>query len=346
MINKFIMKFLQYIRFVKLILLVFLLTGCNQENVFNVEKKYVISNFPESKTVEGVELEVDLLGVTDISGYDSLIYLNTPKLEKMYRIVSQNTGETLAERITRGQGPNELLNSFRPKLYEKIGDDIYMTIIDYAEKKIRKINIDKEIILDSINIDVGHIRGIYGAHKYDNEHLFVDYLQLDTLSQRYGLMNVDNGNVMTFSQKIDGADIGGLGNSYLLATSPAFNSKSKKYAAAMMFLSQINIIDINNPENSFCLMTSDYNLTMSQVAKSSDRKRFYTDIDSDENLIYALTQAGQQNGRALHVLDWDGKPKIEIRINEPIERIYLNSKTKTLYGITYNENLYVYNLNL
>lgn len=338
------MKHFLLAKSIKLILLVFLLTGCNQENVFNVEKKYVISNFPESKTVEGVELEVDLLGVTDISGYDSLIFLNTPNLETMYRIVSQNTGETLAERITKGQGPNELLNSFRPKLYEKIDDDIYMTIVDYAKKKIRKVNISKGRVLDSINIDVSHIEGIYGAHKFDNEHLFVDYLQLDTLGQRYGLMNVDNGKVTTFSQKLDGADIGGIGNSYLLATSPAFNSKSKKYASAMMFLSQINIIDINNPEKSFILITSDYNLTMSQVAKSSDRKRFYTDIDSDENLIYALTQAGQQNGRALHVLDWDGKPKIEIRINEPIERIYFNSKTKTLYGITYNENLYVYDL--
>lgn len=339
------MKNLLSVKIVKLVLFVFLLTGCNQENVFNVENKYVISDFPESKTIEGVELEVDLLGVTDISGYDSLIFLNTPRLEKMYRIISQNTGETLAERITRGQGPNELLNSFRPKLYEKIDDEIYMTIIDYSEKKIRKVNITKGRVLDSIDIDVSHIEGIYGAHKYDNKHLFVDYLQLDTLGQRYGLMNVDNGEVMTFFQKLDGVDIGGLGNSYLLATSPTFNSAKKKYAAAMTFLNQINIIDINNPDKSFCFTTSDYNLTMSQVAKSSERKRFYLDIESNENFIYALTQAGLQNGRALHVFDWNGKPIMDITINEPIERIYFNSKTKTLFGITYTEQLYVYDLN-
>lgn len=338
------MKHFLFAKSIKLIMLVFLLAGCNQENVFNVEKKYIISDFPESKTIEGVELEVDLLGVTDISGYDSLIYLNTPKLEKMYRIVSQNTGETLAERITRGQGPNELLNSFRPKLYEKIGDDIYMTIIDYAEKKIRKVNINKERILDSINIDVSHIQGIYGAHKYDNEHLFVDYLQLDTLGQRYGLMNVDNGNVMTFSQKIDGADIGGLGNSYLLATAPTFNSTKKKYASAMTFLSQINILDINNPDKSFCLITSDHNLTMSQVAKSSERKRFYIDVESDDNFIYALWQGDLENSRSLHVFDWGGKPIMDITINEPIKSLCYNPRIKTLYGITDFEQLYVYDL--
>lgn len=342
------MKDLLFVKVIGLTLLVFLLTGCNQENVFNGEKSYIISDFPESKTLEGVELDADLLGVSDIACYDSVIMLCTPKLDKMYRLVSQNTGETLSEIITKGQGPNELLRSFSPMYYERVDDDVNMTIIDYVEEKIKSINLNKVRVLDSPKIDVSHIPGIYGAHKYDNEHLFVDYLQQDTISQRYGLMNIHDGKVKTFPQKIDGADIGGMINSYLLATAPAFNGAKKKYATAMTFLSQINIIDIENPDKSFCLVTSDYDLTMTQVAKSTDRKRFYIDIESDDNFIYALTQGGGkgEEGRLLHVFDWDGKPIMDIAIKEPLSRVCFNPETRTLFGISELEQLYAYRLPL
>lgn len=338
------MKHFLFAKSIKLIMLVFLLAGCNQENVFNVEKKYIISDFPESKTIEGVELEVDLLGVTSIACYDSLIIFCTPKLDKMYRIISQHTGETLSEIITKGQGPNEFLRSFRPEYYEKLDDDVYMTIIDFLDNKIRKVNINKGRILDSTKIDVSHIPGLCTLYKYDNEYLFIDYMQLDTLNQRYGLMNVDNGEVITFAQKIDGVDIGGQINSYLLAAPTVFNAKEKKCAAAMVFLSQINILDINNPDKSFCLITSDHNLTMSQVAKSTERKRFYIDVESDDNFIYALWQGDLENSRSLHVFDWGGKPIMDITINEPIKSLCYNPRIKTLYGITDFEQLYVYDL--
>lgn len=87
---------------------------------------------------------------------------------------------------------------------------------------------------------------------------------------------------------------------------------------------------------------------MLQVAKSTDRKRFYLDIESDGNFIYALTQGGgkEEEGRALHVFDWNGKPIMDVAIKEPIKRICLNPETRTIFGISELEQLYAYQLPL
>lgn len=120
-----------------------------------------------------------------------------------------------------------------------------------------------------------------------------------------------------------------------------------KFVETMMYLPQINIVDIstgkahgyklqNYPENT--LEEKNFGKIMG----------YYVAAQSTDSNIFALfcgtTLPNASDGfDILHVYDWDGNMINKVKLKNPVHSIWLDSKNSLLYGLNANENdLYCY----
>src|SRR5690606_7843149 len=141
--------------------------------------------------------------------------------------------------------------------------------------------------------------------------------------------------------------------SYLLAASTSFNSQKMKYVSAMKFIDQINFYEIDDPQKSKSFSVNKNSAKMVEVERTPmpDRMEYYVDLRSDSSFVYGLYVNQNRKDWALNekpgviqVFDWHGNPICELITEEKLIYFDIDSKNKRLYGMTIEEDLFVYDL--
>jgi len=144
-----------------------------------------------------------------------------------------------------------------------------------------------------------------------------------------------------------------VANSYLLATSTSFSLANRKYVSAMGFIDQLNIYDLARPEESKALTVHKKRIGMEQVERTPmpEKMEYYVDLQSDSERIYALYAnqnrkdwAVNETPAVIQVFDWNGNPLCELKTKEKIVHFDVDENRRKLYGLTIEEDLYVYDL--
>ncbi|MBQ3812051.1 MAG: hypothetical protein II841_00625 [Bacteroidales bacterium] len=147
---------------------------------------------------------------------------------------------------------------------------------------------------------------------------------------------------------------------YLVAYQPLFSSAmvlkpdGTKLSLSMLFFDEINIIDLVGEEH-ISISTSRKNKDASILNESLHKRKlgsryYYMQHAVTNNSILGLyydcevSKRTQRSSATVHVFSWDGKFKARYNLDEPITAITVSDDGKTLYGLTEEEILYVYDL--
>lgn len=333
------------------------LISCQEssKNIFLGSNTEVI-NFERSETLSGKQVLVENFGARNLHIIDTFLVFMTPQLDFLYSIVSTETYNHLGSFVNKGNGPSELLFALEPLSAHKTGSDVTMSLYDFHNRNLIDFNLTKSIDLKtpvfkkSNNIET--ISGIYKVHQLDDEFLFVDYLNVEDLTQHYARYQLSS-NELTDDFEALTSGLSDPSLSYLLATSTSFNSQQKKYVGAMKFIDQINFYEIDDPQKSKSYSVNKNRTKMLEVEGTPmpDKMEYYVDLRSDSSFIYGLYANQNRKDWALNekpgviqVFDWNGNPICELKTNEKLLYFDIDSKNKKLYGMTIEEDLFVYDL--
>lgn len=126
------------------------------------------------------------------------------------------------------------------------------------------------------------------------------------------------------------------------------NPSNKKIVEAMIWLPQINIVDVATQE------VKSYRISNSAGCEifsgsMSDAMRHYTGIACDDDYIYALWKGRNTNysGYAewIHKYDWNGNMVERLHLDKQLVSPWLDDTTDTLYGYCPDDDrVYAYSL--
>ena len=121
-----------------------------------------------------------------------------------------------------------------------------------------------------------------------------------------------------------------------------YNRNLDKVAISMIFFPQIAIIDLDGGRHISTAVDKSYKNWQSVLYDRLDMEtiQYYTGITVSDEQIFAAYRKSQLgmlyesgNGSAIHVFDWDGKFKNDIRVKENIGQMAFDYRTKYLYCI-------------
>ena len=118
------------------------------------------------------------------------------------------------------------------------------------------------------------------------------------------------------------------------------NTQSGKVAAAMLSLPQIYILNTSDGKVKSVAVNSQYRNWKNIVTEmfGPETIEYYSGIASDDDYIYAVYSGASimevNSGEfvpSLHVLDWDGNFLYELRLEDSISNLAVDSHSKMLY---------------
>lgn len=325
------------------------------DNVFLASNTEFIT-FETSKKLSGERILVQNFGARNIHIIDTFIVFMTPQLDSLYSIVSTETYNHLGNYVNKGNGPSEFLFALEPLSSKKAENKTIMSLYNFHERKLIDFNITQSVELRSPifmeNNNIKPMSGVYKVHQLNDEYLFVDYLNINDLTQHYAKYHLASNELEDDFQAIT-SGLTDQSLSYLLATSTAFNLQKKKYVSAMKFIDQINFYNLDKPLQSESFSIHENNLKMEEVENipMPDKMEYYVDLRSDSSYVYGLyvnqnrkDWAMNEKPGVIHVFDWNGLPICELKTEEKLIYFDIDSKNKKLYGLTIDEDLFVYDL--
>ncbi len=310
--------------------------------------KYV--EFENTTNLKGQIIHKNLLGVEHITIYDTLMIMITPQNDKLYRVIAINNWQDLGNIVTKGRASNELISAHYPMYFEK-NDNIAMFIYEPSTKKMRMLNISKSLkkeyaVFDDSNLaDVSDFPYLDYIYPLSDGFFFIDYLKgfgAPPFKQQYGTIS-KKGDLKELAY-LDGTEIELQQHPHLLAASTAINETKRLYVSAMMYLDQINFLNIDNPKKSFSLTTSDKAQGFNNINMMEQTKWYYSDVTTTNEIVVALYVNTKDNLSELHIFDWDGNPIACAKTNLDLIDLTIDTNKNIVYGLTAEEQLYSFDI--
>lgn len=335
------------------------LTGCrhNEYPPVFMGKNPILVEFEDTHQLEGEPIHLEVLGATNIYLLDTLMLFTTPQLETLYHAVSTRDLRWQKSFIGKGEGPNELSGPLQPLSFENAGQNHLISFYDKSRQGLFHYNLQsllqrgEDRFQDTIPVE--GLTEIYTAYKINEEEIFVDNLDFINLNQQYSIYRWKEKQIL----RTDTAIVSGLtnhGDVFLMATITAFNKRALRYAGAMMFMDQLNIYDIANPEKSIALSVRKNPTSLNEASRALMplKKEYYVDLREANGRLFGLYANQSRKEWAtgdkpaeIHVINWDGKPICKLATREKLLHFDIDPATNVLYGLTEKQEMIKYDLN-
>lgn len=349
------------IRFLHLLILIIVISSCNQGQEFKMNR---ISSFPINKELTGEVIKLDSMPVCprnfDIIG-NYLVFLNEDKCyDKMFHVFNKSTFQFLGSFGTEGRGPNELIS---PIMTGHIVNNDTLSgawIKNQKNKRFELVNIknslnEKQYIIEDNYFRVPLNEGGYLGYRIDDENIIV--CSIDGKNGRFYTYNLKNYSTkwVGFIPKISGVkstlpddEISGI------YTSRNAISKDYKFFVSAVFLAKR--IDIFNSQLdhqvSIEYEDSPKNIKWPTGPAEDDSwhntygyfsRNIYID---NSNLIYTIMKKVSISGRVtndnaeLHVFSMDGtaKARYVLDVNQKVIYFAIDEESGSLFCLYNTED--------
>jgi len=322
------------------------ITSCSETE--NYEDAEIVSweSFGDEISLSGeVFLSQDILNPVRILATDSILYLANTNVSKMLQIIDLNKKKVLGEFIPFGSGPEEMINISSIKKKRS-----YLYLYDMGQLRLNKLTLDNENLLSYSNSiqfnyafdDIAVISDTsYVALVLDSEMNRLSFFQGGKFEKTVGEYPQISGRTMSGIEKIEG-----------FSSSIVISDDSKRIAIVYMNTDLIEIYDIegtfirriHGPDHFFPEVSikniGEYQKVTSESGKSKDA--YFSPVPCGDT--FAVLYSGKIYNRQkpdylkewVLFFDWDGNPVKKYRLDKPIFCLSIDSKYRTIYGITDN----------
>lgn len=347
-----------------------LLWSCCKNEDYFAGKVAMIDGFEKEYTLSGEEIKLDGVYTGYMSVYDSLLLFCSSQFgDYLLYTYNLNNGKPLKSLFKVGRGPNEFMDITHTEQYVNEDDCIKLWIYDETKSHML-VNLTRSLQLSSDSLVIDSIipveakkvvKSYLGFLFVLDESRFIVKKPCEKLY--YNDPKYIPGNYTLYSHSLDNPL-----QIYTLFDKPVINPIHKfpnvfyasndrikpdksKIAMAMHQVAQINILDVITGElEGFRLKGTpgfDY-----LKGDPENFRTYYWKLNVDDRYIYAIyedvpsygSHEKDRTNTVIHVFDWDGNPVCKFILPEVLGQITLDPVTGYLYGKTYLEEIFRYDL--
>ena len=337
-------------RRILLFLFLICLIGCSEDspkNFFNGNIRTV--EFPNKVSLKGEFIDVDSIGIGCVEIFTPYLFLTTYRLPYFTKVYKLNNYEFLSDYFYQGQGPEEFLSfGIIKKQYP------YLWVNDYKNKRISLINAEKTFNTELVCIEkvlnykkvvdpfnVFYLNDtcllIKDYNSVDRELYYLKYNpKNDSIEADWKFVIYNNPITYELMNKI-------------LTLADQIHPDGSKIVSITEKFNQIDIIDLNNPVESFSITTeknikNNYFHVNKTLDEELNRYYFSGPICTNDK-IYVLYNTEKNDQVEVHIIDWKGNPLGILSLDKYLRYINVDEDNKILYGIDDDsEKLYKYDI--
>ena len=307
---------------------------CKPEKVVSVDIDTTLHcTFPELLNAFRVQIVKDSILV-----FQEYTSVNNPYHFKAY---STNNFEYLGEFIRNGRGPGEVLS---PHFVRSNSSEEYLNMSMDSSEKAYSVDVEKTLesgnpaIVRSFDLPSGTIGclPLTGGRQFTLQSE-EGHLTIKVLDENGKTLNTFN-----YSHDISGENYATYLSSIMIKT-----EYGNDVAEIMLLFPQINIFDTDNGTVRSLAVNRVYRNWKSVISRQINLEtttQYYADAATGTDYIFAaykdvpleqIIKGG--SGTSIHVFDWDGNFKYDIKVREDINYMTFDGRTKKLYCIEKQE---------
>ena len=346
-----------------IVLLFLVLCSCNGGNNTFFHGDIVEIDFQEERLLDSQEIEIgDIYAGSPVLCDSFLLFFSNKYPEHYASAFNVKTWEKVGDLFLKGDGPDAYTNNVnicnpykgsnqkdsRIWIYDNLksyrlinltrsfekGKTEVDSIIKYEYWKHYKFPFIKTHISPKGIVCGIQCIAIYDNKEYEPKHYLRFNNSFDEPNREYTLYDY-----VPFDNKNPQIGMGDHCDSY-----DVIHPSGEKVALAMCMVGQINLLNLETG------ISNGYHVkgtpSLSEMAGQKEYTAHFTDIDCNENYIYALTVNGKKErypalSNTILVLDWDGNPIERLLLDKEIQEFTLGNNV--IYAIS-GDNLYEYKL--
>jgi hypothetical protein len=332
-------------------------SNCSKEKNFFAGKRKIIA-FEREYSVSGEFVDVDSIGVRRITVSGQYLILRMGQLPYFFKIYDLKDLSFIGDFGYKGQGPDDFrrVTAIRNKGYP------YIEVEDWGLKQVRILDLEKlaetNRVVASKVLSYSEIAktGTVFRTFYVNDTCMLVKVMLtpweDDTKFSYVQYNPLSGkSIKTF--KLYNYPVTQNMSNEILTLADCMKPDGSKIACHTGILDQIDILDINNPDNNVSITLNNYSLDYPHEKPLEDSltglKMFYMSFPICTNdLIFVLYNNHQSRKFEIHVIDWNGKPVCKLVLDRILDSIEFDEEQGVIYGLemettqTYKYNIKQY----
>ena len=326
------------------LLFMMIIAACRQLN-----KENVVTEFPKKAQLSATVLKTEpVIFLPDkMLIINDQLWINQRMKNPTFDVFHLPDGEYLYSTGTKGQGPNEFINT---SVVQKLNDRIY--ILDHPFVKINEIGDNGRLkTIDTYKpFIITPINGLIVL----NENLFCSFAYCATGltgKEEYRMSNRINGKEKVFSlyPKLSAAKYEGEQRCQIYIKRLVSNPKTLQFAAFYAYFKFIRFYNYDGVmEKEIFVEIPPYK--PENVDDSDERMFYYIGVESTEKYIYALCANSKPNDDEtlpeMQVWDWEGNPVIQYTFDKIFISFVVSEDDKKMYATTYDndDEIYVYDM--
>ncbi len=361
---------LNYLKALSIITFCYVITtSCMSNKNYKGELAYFTDNEEATDLLSSTTIKIDSLYYSPyIKVVDSIAIFYNYKEKNAFELVDLSTGKRIGSFCPIGQGHEEFIglspisqiyqekNEKKTVLFApneckmliwniseslKLKRTVYEDAIAYSWKNNTPVAYCNQTLIgkDSVLLSLPSI------HISSEDKITLPGYQIRTLKSNELISEIN-----IFNHTVDNKDSRVMPENFYGAFCSVKPDRSK-FAEAMTWLPQINVVDIKTGKIAGCRRKD----TQDESGFSTNMESAlfcYKSIASDNHYIYALWIGVSKNelqpdmeSYTVHVFDWDGQFVQKIKLEHPINELTISSENGFLYGWNLHQQiLYQYDL--
>lgn len=327
------------------ILLFCTITSCSYENKYQDETSFTLNDFTEQQSLVGSPVNFDdiILRPNQIQIFDTLLITCNLGNERLFHIFNLKSKKKIGERISVGQGPDEMIQPYF--IYNQkdiiIFDMITSIVSKYSieefinnpdPKAFEKIKIEEQV-MSEINLLGNEMIGSL----YRPEHPLYLFDKNGKKTKGFGAYPISN---ITYS------DV-----EIVEAYRSIFTTNQNDKVAVCHFWT--DLIDIYSKEGNLLKRLhgpkhifphfkeyNNGNIVTAKAERGTHQDAFYSPVNVGEDFFVLYNGKSLEEpeynilSKQIFVFGWDGTPKQVFSLDQGVSRIAVDSKNKKIYGIS------------
>jgi len=328
------------------------IAACNKPN----DKKF--KKFPQTIDLDAQSINSKSFQSMNIVGLvDSIIVLNTgPYSDSIFYLFNKNKFSFIKEAGKKGKGPGELTHaSIRGNINKQNG-----TIFVGDRSKLKLFRYSLDGVLNNKNASPEVYIELPNNFSHANEVIVVnDSIIIGTGMPNYGIcvLNKKGEIINKFGRLPEKPDeIKALKHISLYNQRFTFNKKQNKFAIGFTSFDSLNCYNLSG-EVVFKQTGPDFIESDYKTVYKRDEKTTYWSLESDDKYIYGLYSGKKKyeipsnantlkdvklfHPKNIHIFDWQGNPKLKVKLDKPIVDFVIDKKTNRLIALSFQKGSFV-----
>ncbi|MDR0989380.1 MAG: hypothetical protein LBM06_07985 [Prevotellaceae bacterium] len=326
-----------------------LVMACGEESNFFRGKIKHHYQFEVEQTLTGSLVSaIDTIGVLSLDFYDDYKIISLYDSKYLMQLYRGNSNRFIGNFFQTGHGPNDFLSL--SVLNQPM--DSLLVMQDYYRRKVlfAKIVDDKPVLLPDRTISYADCKQASQVFYVNDSLLLVKDRNSNLQEIVYRIYNyvqhrtVKEISLYSVPLRLDDTNL-------FMTVADGLKPDKTKLVSLTGTFNQIDILDLQDEANSFSVQTSKENFTLTM---EEARKRPIQELPDyylacpvcNDDYIFALYQNTAAKRKEFHVINWAGETLYRLPVREDLRGFNIDWKNGILYGITRNDQVYAYNMNL